>query len=277
MPYRLRYLTQELELPPGDFVVGRGADCQLSLDDPLVSRRHAIFVVREGGVRVRDLGSRNGVSVNTQRIDGERLLVDGDRVQIGSQEMLIFWVDDVADATDDFRRATLTFGVSPFVAQSPMVDSEPTSLGQSPLPASLRIVNAIKLLGGVAEKALVLGRAEEAERILQQVLFDLRDRAKEGVAFDAQTLEAGAKLGARLAGATLKPSWVTYCFELYVSVAKPLPAAAVDELYNVVRKVKGVDPKSLRGYVAVLRAEQASFGPADKFLLQRLEGLQQLL
>ena len=45
MRFRLRYLHHDLELSEGQFVVGRSAGCQLSLDDPLVSRRHALLIV----------------------------------------------------------------------------------------------------------------------------------------------------------------------------------------------------------------------------------------
>ncbi|HSQ63044.1 MAG TPA: FHA domain-containing protein, partial [Polyangiaceae bacterium] len=64
MRFRLRYMNHDLELNEGEFVVGRNASCQLSLDDPLVSRRHAVFNVRADTVTVEDLGSRNGVSLN---------------------------------------------------------------------------------------------------------------------------------------------------------------------------------------------------------------------
>ena len=47
-----------------------------------------------------------------------------------------------------------------------------------------------------------------------------------------------------------------------------------DELYVVVRKVKHIDRSTLRAYVAKLRDQSASFGPADRFVLQRLEGLE---
>ncbi|MDB5216784.1 MAG: hypothetical protein JWO86_4711, partial [Myxococcaceae bacterium] len=50
MRFRLRYLQHDLELNEGTFAVGRNASCQLSLDDPLVSRRHAIFELQGGGV-----------------------------------------------------------------------------------------------------------------------------------------------------------------------------------------------------------------------------------
>src|SRR6185295_11681548 len=89
MRFRLRYLQHDLELNEGTFAVGRNASCQLSLDDPLVSRRHAIFEVATNTVIIDDLGSRNGVIVNGHRIDGKVQLNVGDRILIGSQELTL--------------------------------------------------------------------------------------------------------------------------------------------------------------------------------------------
>src|SRR5271166_4712851 len=89
MRFRLRYLHHDLELSEGQFVVGRSAGCQLSLDDPLVSRRHALLVVARDGVTVEDLESRNGIVVNGDRIASRRSLVPGDRIMIGSQELTL--------------------------------------------------------------------------------------------------------------------------------------------------------------------------------------------
>src|SRR3982751_5063150 len=89
MRFRLRYQQHDLELNEGTFAVGRNASCQLSLDDPLVSRRHAIFEVGPHGVTVQDLGSRNGVIVNGHRIDSRVTIQVGDRILIGSQELTL--------------------------------------------------------------------------------------------------------------------------------------------------------------------------------------------
>src|SRR5262245_56351671 len=89
MPIRLRYLAHDLEVPVGQFVVGRSAECQLSLDDPLVSRRHALLTVGAEGVSVEDLGSRNGVLVNNVKIEGPKALADGDKITIGGQTMTL--------------------------------------------------------------------------------------------------------------------------------------------------------------------------------------------
>src|SRR5271156_2333112 len=94
MGYRIRYLAHDLELPVGEFVIGRSAECQLSVDDPLVSRKHAVLRVTREGVVAADLGSRNGVLVNGVKIDGQRDLTDGDKVMIGSQELTLCRVDE---------------------------------------------------------------------------------------------------------------------------------------------------------------------------------------
>ena len=56
-------------------IVGRGEGCQLVLDDPLISRRHACFVVDDREVTLKDLGSTNGVLVNGARVDELQVVV----------------------------------------------------------------------------------------------------------------------------------------------------------------------------------------------------------
>lgn len=67
-------------------VIGRHADCTLSIDSPLVSREHA-RLVREGDQwLLEDLGSTNGTFHNGRRIDGRVTLKVGDRVAFASFE-----------------------------------------------------------------------------------------------------------------------------------------------------------------------------------------------
>jgi pSer/pThr/pTyr-binding forkhead associated (FHA) protein len=53
-------------------VFGRDATCDVPLDDPTVSRRHAALRQRGGELFVADLGSQNGTFVNGERIRIER-------------------------------------------------------------------------------------------------------------------------------------------------------------------------------------------------------------
>jgi hypothetical protein len=63
--------------------LGRMAGCDIVLTDPGASRRHAQIVRGDDGFAITDLGSTNGTLVNGEPVR-ERLLVDGDRITIGS-------------------------------------------------------------------------------------------------------------------------------------------------------------------------------------------------
>jgi serine protease Do len=66
----------------GDVVIGRlGAD--ITFDDPLVSRRHAIVRPLRDGLELEDLGSVNGTRVNGAQVEGSQRLENGDVLAIG--------------------------------------------------------------------------------------------------------------------------------------------------------------------------------------------------
>ncbi|HZA36051.1 MAG TPA: FHA domain-containing protein, partial [Vicinamibacterales bacterium] len=88
-------LPRELVLV-GTTLVGRDPECEISHADPRLSRRHAEFRVTSDGVRLRDLGSRNGTLVNGRRVD-EIVLTPGDIVQIA--HLTIRFNDAGADPT----------------------------------------------------------------------------------------------------------------------------------------------------------------------------------
>jgi adenylate cyclase len=64
------------------FTVGRSASCDLAVQDPTVSRRHAELELAGAGVRVRDVGSTNGTYLDGVRII-DALATPGSRVAFG--------------------------------------------------------------------------------------------------------------------------------------------------------------------------------------------------
>jgi predicted component of type VI protein secretion system len=282
MRFRLRYLHHDLELSEGQFAVGRSAACQLSLDDPLVSRRHALLTVSPDGVTVEDLQSRNGVVVNGERITGRVLLSPGDRIVIGSQELTLL------EARESARRQTASHEMGKrtlpkFPAAQELMGAErsssspPDMTGDSDAePSMVRRADAFNLLGSVAEKALAMGRADEAERLLASPLADVVEASRAGKRLSPWLVDMAAKFAAKLATATAKGAWADYVIELYDAQVRPCPAQVVDELYSAFRRVNAIDLARLRSYLGRLREKQGSFGPAEKFLLQRLEGLERL-
>jgi hypothetical protein len=79
---------RRLPVPPGGGVVGRSRDCDIVLEDTGVSRRHAELRPEGGGWTVADLSSTNGVRVNGRAIHGAHPLRAGDRLQLGSTEVV---------------------------------------------------------------------------------------------------------------------------------------------------------------------------------------------
>jgi len=78
------------EVGSAPVVIGRDPDATIRLDDPSVSRRHAIVERSAGGqATVRDLGSVNGTWVNDERVAAPRALAAGDRLRVGRQELRV--------------------------------------------------------------------------------------------------------------------------------------------------------------------------------------------
>jgi serine phosphatase RsbU (regulator of sigma subunit)/pSer/pThr/pTyr-binding forkhead associated (FHA) protein len=69
-------------LEEDEVVVGRSSQCQVTIADRFLSRRHARLLRREDGWCIEDLGSRNGTLVNGRVIEGTESLAEGDEIQI---------------------------------------------------------------------------------------------------------------------------------------------------------------------------------------------------
>ncbi len=81
-----------------DSVLGRSAKCDIPIDDPFLSQRHAAFIWRDGACYLQDLGSTNGTFLNGKRASGDPIeLLSGDKIDLG-QLSFIFVTEDSEDA-----------------------------------------------------------------------------------------------------------------------------------------------------------------------------------
>ena len=69
--------------------IGRAADNEIVLNDPKVSRYHAVIEWNGSGFLLRDLGSTNGTFVNGAQVEGPLLLRPGDELAIGDGVFLV--------------------------------------------------------------------------------------------------------------------------------------------------------------------------------------------
>ncbi|HTU79450.1 MAG TPA: DUF3662 and FHA domain-containing protein [Solirubrobacteraceae bacterium] len=79
---------RRLIVPPAGGTIGRSRECDVVLEDAGISRRHARILAGPDGWTVEDLGSTNGVRVNGEQLRGARVLAPGDKVELGSTELV---------------------------------------------------------------------------------------------------------------------------------------------------------------------------------------------
>ncbi len=283
--YRLRFLLQEFDLPRGVTVIGRSLDCNLTIEDPLVSRQHARIVIDDDGGFVEDLGSRNGVRVNGVAVHAPTRLRDGDRVRIGTQDFVFCRVDPAG------KTHSKTTGVLRLCAHCRLPypremiacpNCEATEqTDESTLSGSFGTENQtawnVQLLVEAIERAFTLGRVADAERIVRRAIAQIEEVVTAGGAVDPKALAALASKAAATTLATNDPSWGLWIFDVYRRTARVPPLEVVERLWEVVGKHAGTVRASLVGLIDQLHRTTFSATSGDVEALARLEQMRRLL
>lgn len=91
--------NREMELTEGsEFSMGRGKNVSFCLNDPSVSRIHAIVFTSENTFTIKDQNSNNGVWINGKKVSSHDL-IDGDQITIGNT-VLLFSYDMSVDSSE---------------------------------------------------------------------------------------------------------------------------------------------------------------------------------
>lgn len=137
--------------------LGRAEDADIPItDDPQVSRRHAILERVGGDWTLLDDGlSRNGSYVNGERVVGRQRLGDGDRLCLGSTE-LIFRAGDQQEAgerTESAVESAASVTLSPMQRRVLISMCRPVHQSESATPATNREIAEEVFLSVDAVKA----------------------------------------------------------------------------------------------------------------------------
>jgi hypothetical protein len=142
---------QIFALPDGVAKLGSAGENDIVLRIPGISRRHALVRRHSGGVEINDLGSRNGLLVEGQRVRRAALTPEL-RIQIGAAWLE---VEEVSTSEEAFTRLSQSSSGRP-VSPSPMTASaEPleASRSLSSEQAALTLAYHISQVGvGIPEK-----------------------------------------------------------------------------------------------------------------------------
>jgi hypothetical protein len=292
--YRLIHQNSNIEAPEGRFDIGRSTECHLVLDDPSVSRLHATLCNENGKLTVEDLGSRNGVVVNGVRITGRHVLGDGDRIAFGQQTIRVIAIGRPADAD----RTMGLYACQSCGAWMGTGDEKCAKCGQArgqksidprrtseiapitqpgievPRPGGSHLtMQPQAMIAGLAMKAIGMEKYQEAERLLGNMMESAlkRREAKETVP-DSEIGSIDTALLA-LAEASKAPKLVSRLFAFHHALGLLMPRDTVEALYGLVRKIGYRSCGDMHRYLEFLGTRSAGFGPAEKFVHRRLQGL----
>ncbi len=91
-------LGRSFALVQDEFLIGRASQCDLPIEDDLVSRHHCKIVRKPSGIELTDLKSTNGTLVNGKKIEGTKILAEGDQIQVGTTTILKFAMQEEVEA-----------------------------------------------------------------------------------------------------------------------------------------------------------------------------------
>jgi hypothetical protein len=235
--YRLRFLLQEIDLHRGVTLIGRSPDCQVTIEDPLVSRQHARIVIDDQGARVEDLKSRNGVKVNGKAIRAPTSLRESDRVRIGTQELVFCEIAEgsgpvIAKTTGFLRHCARCRMPYPQEMLACPNCGETLQLEEDTMTGQLGDGTSrswgLQLLLEVLDKALGLGRVPDAVRALQRIHAQMEERLVAGERLEPKQLDEIAQAACAVANATKDPSHAVNVMRVYPR-ANLVPSQSVVE------------------------------------------------
>jgi hypothetical protein len=230
--FRLRFSLQEFELQVGDTLIGRSAECHITLFDPLISRKHARIQVYTDRAVLEDLGSRNGCRVNGVPLRGRHTLAAGDRIRIGKHEFVFDEFAVAASATRERATGSLVFcagcdnpypsemGTCPNCGSPHALDEETRS---SVLDEKGKQVWAIDLLFEVLRKAIDSKRSDDAERVMRQIMSALETHLKTGSRLDGARLAPMVEVSIALSNLQDDGFWVRWSADFLGRAGLRLP------------------------------------------------------
>jgi adenylate cyclase len=178
--YRLNYkdgdTPKTYTFASGEVIIGRTPECQIILRDPSISRNHARITADTDGVRLVDLGSKNGTLVNDVKIE-KAILKNGDRIHLGKFEITFtdalesrVVIDDEKPLSEEAGTIVRSVGEVSRLIEEPPAPKEPTA--KRAVPAEVEEIEKsnriLKVLTKLSKEALIAARP--VDEVLHQVI-----------------------------------------------------------------------------------------------------------
>lgn len=167
--------TIELEPSVLPLVIGRSPECQVTVTDHSVSRRHAQISQADGSYFLEDLGSRNGTQLNHERVSTRTRLHHGDRIQICD---IGFVFQHEQSNASEYSSGPIVYEDSDVNLSSIMSRIEVQSATRGAGPDGDRKLEKLMQITRALNGSL---RLDETLQNVMDYLFELFDKADRGV------------------------------------------------------------------------------------------------
>src|SRR5687768_12479939 len=80
------HLGSDIAVHGKRFVIGSGSECNMRCPSSTISEYRCEILAQENGIYLRDLRSETGTFLNGEKITSQRLIANGDHLQLGKLE-----------------------------------------------------------------------------------------------------------------------------------------------------------------------------------------------
>jgi pSer/pThr/pTyr-binding forkhead associated (FHA) protein len=265
----------DFELNTGSLLIGRLPECDVLLPDNLVSRMHARLSVQADSVVVEDLHSTNGVYVNGMRVGHSTVLREGDRILLGTTEISLF---EYRDSSLTRIKSARAISSSPGAriptpkahpAARPVVPPLRVPITNEQVPSTAR-ADALKMIGGLADRLAAAGNLEEAAQVLSGHLRRILKGANSGLTVPPDVAASASHHALTLARWTKQALWADYVVELHLSARLVMTTTTLVAFEDVITKLESFDHMLLSYYVDGLTERQEKLDLDERKRLERL-------
>lgn len=262
---------QEWELAAGALVIGRDPSVDVSLMDPLVSRRHARLTTRlDGSIVIEDLQSANGVFLNGDKLIRPMVtLHEGDRLLLGTTEISVFSLRGSAKVSSGQDRPPKATDAGPERLESDGVIQS----ARRRRPVTTGRGAPIDMIGQFAEQLMGSGHPEDAIRALSEPLQNLLKGISAGLNVDASVLDSAAHYALKLHDWTKRIRWVEYVIELHLACRRVPSDGVLTALEDACHSAGSIDPTLLQFLVVCVKARPDPMTPEEASRVARIERL----
>lgn len=289
MRFRLRHGSTDLTLRPGEFIIGRTTSSDLALDDPKVSRQHARLIIEEDAIYIDDLDSKNGTIVDSERLTGRRQLGHLSTIRIGDQWLSIFDTRETENLRPSSKRCPACGAENDLEASECVSCKRPLSRSRTmarTIEISLAGSGADRTIGDapnklavvrpLAEKAIALGKIDEADRFLRSPLESLLEEARTKE-IGEEDFEFGVESALKLIDGSKWEGWIAWLFEFHSTQGRVMNSERVDLLQQKASERGYSNARPLEAYLKRLTELGRSYTASERFAVNRLESFLRML